>query len=150
MIELGAGFDPELTGAENILMYGALLGRNVREVRSRIEAIGEWAGLLSHLDVPVRAYSSGMIARLAFAIATDQTPDLLIVDEVLSVGDENFREKSMARVIEVMNGGCAVLLVSHDLELVKSMSARTIYLDNGIPKALGDPGEVVKAYLADV
>ena len=150
MIELGAGFHPELTGAENIVMYGALLGRSVQEMKSRIEAIGEWAGLTAHLDVPIRAYSSGMVARLAFATATDETPDLLLIDEILSVGDEDFREKSAARTLEMMNSGCAVLLVSHDLEAVTSMSTRAIYLENGAPKVFGSPNEVVQAYLADV
>jgi len=150
MIELGAGFNAELTGAENIMLYGALLGRSVQQMKSRIEAIGEWAGLTAHLNVPIRAYSSGMIARLAFATATDEAPDLLLIDEILSVGDEDFREKSAARTVEMMNSGCAVLLVSHDLEAVKSMSSRTIYLENGVPKVFGPPNEVVQAYLADV
>ena len=150
MIELGAGFNAELTGAENIMLYGALLGRSVEQMKSRIEAIGEWAGLTAHLDIPIRAYSSGMVARLAFATATDETPDLLLIDEILSVGDEDFREKSAARTVEMMNSGCGVLLVSHDLEAVKSMSTRAIYLENGAPKAFGTPEEVVQAYLADV
>jgi len=150
MIELGAGFNPELTGAENIMLYGTLLGRSVQQMKSRIEAIGDWAGLTSHLDVPIRAYSSGMVARLAFATATDETPEVLLIDEILSVGDEDFREKSAARTVEMMNSGCAVLLVSHDLEAVKKMSSRAIYLENGAPKVFGTPEEVVQAYLADV
>jgi len=150
MIELGAGFNAELTGAENIMLYGTLLGRSVQQMKSRIEAIGDWAGLTSHLDVPIRAYSSGMVARLAFATATDETPNLLLIDEILSVGDEDFREKSAARTVEMMNSGCAVLLVSHDLEAVKNMSTRAIYLENGAPKVFGSPDEVVQAYLADV
>src|ERR1019366_6618615 len=112
MIELGAGFNPELTGAENIILYGTLLGRTPKEMKSRIEAIADWAGLTEHLDIPIRAYSSGMTARLAFATATDVTPDLLIIDEILSVGDADFQEKSAARTLEMMNSGCAVLLVS--------------------------------------
>ena len=150
MIELGAGFNPELTGAENIVLYGTLLGRTPKEMRGRIEAIADWAGLTEHMNIPIRAYSSGMTARLAFATATDVTPDLLLIDEVLSVGDADFREKSAARTQEMMNGGCAVLLVSHDLETVKRMSTRAIYLSNGQEKVSGDPIEVVEAYLADV
>ena len=150
MIELGAGFNPELTGAENIVLYGTLLGRTPKEMRSRIEAIADWAGLSEHMDIPIRAYSSGMTARLAFATATDTTPDLLLIDEVLSVGDEDFREKSAARTIEMMNGGCAVLLVSHDLEAVKKMSTRAIYLQGGHQKVSGEPSEVIEAYLSDV
>jgi len=150
MIELGAGFNFELTGAENIVLYGTLLGRTPKEMKSRIEAIADWAGLTEHLDIPIRAYSSGMTARLAFATATDTTPDLLIIDEILSVGDEDFREKSASRAIEMMNSGCAVLLVSHDLDAVQRMSTRAIYLANGVPKLSGDPKKVVEAYLADV
>ena len=150
MIELGAGFNPELTGAENIVLYGTLLGRTPKEMRSRIEAIADWAGLSEHMDIPIRAYSSGMLARLAFATATDTTPDLLLIDEVLSVGDEDFREKSAARTVEMMNGGCAVLLVSHDLEAVKKMSTRAIYLQSGRQKVSGEPAEVIEAYLSDV
>lgn len=150
MIELGAGFNPELTGAENIVMYGTLLGRTPKEMRGRIEAIADWAGLSEHMDIPIRAYSSGMTARLAFATATDVTPDLLLIDEILSVGDEDFRDKSKARTEEMMNSGCAVLLVSHDLETVRKMSSRAIYLEHGRPKAFGSPDEVIQTYLGDV
>ena len=150
MIELGAGFNPELTGAENIVLYGTLLGRSPREMLSRIEAIADWAGLTEHLDIPIRAYSSGMTARLAFATATDFTPDLLIIDEILSVGDADFREKSAARTAEMINSGSAVLLVSHDLATVENMSTRVIYLENGIQKATGAPKEVIESYLSDV
>ena len=150
MIELGAGFNPELTGAENIVLYGTLLGRTPKVMRSRIEAIAHWAGLTEHLDIPIRAYSSGMTARLAFATATDVTPDLLLIDEILSVGDADFREKSAARTLEMMNGGCAVLLVSHDLEAVKNMSTRAIYLENGLQKFSGQPQNVIDSYLSDV
>jgi ABC-type polysaccharide/polyol phosphate transport system ATPase subunit len=150
MIELGAGFNPELTGAENIMLYGTLLGRTPKQMQARIEAIADWAGLSEHLDIPLRAYSSGMTARLAFATATDTTPDLLLIDEILSVGDEDFREKSAAHTIEMMNSGAAVLLVSHDLEAVRSMSSRAIYLEHGRPKAFGSPEEVIQNYLSDV
>ena len=150
MIELGAGFNSELTGAENIVLYGTLLGRSPKEMKSRIEAIADWAGLSEHLDIPIRAYSSGMTARLAFATATDVTPDLLLIDEILSVGDEDFREKSAARTLEMMDTGCAVLLVSHDLSAVARMSTRAIYLANGATKYSGSPQEVIEAYLSDV
>ena len=150
MIELGAGFNPELTGAENIVLYGTLLGRSPKEMKDRIEPIADWAGLTEHLDIPIRAYSSGMTARLAFATATDVTPDLLLIDEVLSVGDADFREKSASRTVELMNGGCAVLLVSHDLDAVRRMSTRAIYLEQGIQKVSGRPEEVIEMYLSDV
>ena len=150
MIELGAGFNPELTGAENIVLYGTLLGRTPKEMHGRIEAIADWAGLTEHLDIPIRAYSSGMTARLAFSTATDLTPDLLLIDEILSVGDADFREKSAARTVEMMNSGCAVLLVSHDLEAIENLSTRSIYLENGLQKFSGEPKEVIEAYLSDV
>jgi len=150
MIELGAGFNPELTGAENIMLYGTLLGRTRKQMQNRIEAIADWAGLSEHMDIPIRAYSSGMTARLAFATATDTTPDLLLIDEILSVGDEDFRDKSKARTIEMMNSGCAVLLVTHDLAAVTSMSSRAIYLENGSSKSTGKPEDVVASYLEDV
>jgi len=150
MIELGAGFNPELTGAENIVLYGTLLGRTPKEMKNRIEAIAEWSDLTEHLDIPIRAYSSGMTARLAFATATDVTPDLLIIDEILSVGDADFKAKSAARTQEMMNAGCAVLLVSHDLDAVRRLSSRAIYLDHGIPKLIGSPDEVIENYLSDV
>ena len=150
MIELGAGFNPELTGAENIVLYGALLGRSVAEMRSRIEPIAEWAGLTEHLDIPVRAYSSGMVARLAFATATDKSPDLLLIDEVLSVGDEEFRDKSSERTQEMMKSGAAVVLVTHDIETVRKMADRVIYLDHGTVKADGDPESVIQAYHDDI
>jgi len=150
MIELGAGFNPELTGAENIVLYGALLGRKPKEMQNRIEAIADWASLTDHLDVPLRAYSSGMTARLAFAVATDKTPDLLLIDEILSVGDEDFREKSAKRTMEIMNGGSAVLLVSHDLAAVAELSTRAIYLKNGNQISIGSPRSVIAKYREDV
>jgi ABC-type branched-subunit amino acid transport system ATPase component len=150
MIELGAGFNPELTGAENIMLYGTLLGRDAKTMQSRIEAIADWAQLTEHLDIPIRAYSSGMVARLAFATATDQTPDLLLIDEVLSVGDEDFQTRSKARTEAMINSGCAVVLVTHDLAIVKSMATRALYLDHGVIRALGEPDDVIDAYHADL
>ena len=146
MIELGAGFNPELTGAENIVLYGSLLGRDASVMKSRIEEIADWAQLTNHLDVPIRAYSSGMIARLAFATATDITPDALLIDEVLSVGDEDFQLKSRARTAAIMNQGCAVVLVTHDLETVTSMATKALFLDEGIVKKNGSISKVVEAY----
>ena len=150
MIELGAGFNPELTGVENVMLYGTLMGRSVKHMKSRIEAIADWAGLTDQLDVPLRAYSSGMVARLAFAIATDEVPDLLLIDEVLSVGDEDFKKKSAKRTEEMIKGGCAVLLVTHDLSVVKELSQKAIYLDKGKIKAVGKPKSVIQSYLNDV
>jgi ABC-2 type transport system ATP-binding protein len=150
MIELGAGFNPELTGAENIMLYGTLLGRDSKTMKSRIEAIADWAELTEHLDIPIRAYSSGMVARLAFATATDVTPDLLLIDEVLSVGDEDFQVRSKARTAEMIKGGCAVVLVTHDLQTVQSMATHALYLDHGTIRAIGKPNHVIDAYHADL
>ena len=150
MIALGAGFNPELTGYENIVLFGTLLGRSPTWMRARAAPIAEWAGLLDFLDVPIRSYSSGMLARLGFAIASDTNPDVLLVDEVLAVGDEEFQRKSYQRMGEMMGQGAAVLLVSHDLAVVKKLSDRVIWMDHGRVRMEGDPGEVVDAYRATV
>ena len=111
MIELGAGFHPEMTGTENVLFYSTLMGRDMNRTKSRTAAIGEWAGVTDHMDFPLRTFSSGMEARLAFATATDETADVLLIDEVLSVGDTDFQLKSGARMNELINKGAAVVLV---------------------------------------
>ena len=149
MIELGAGFHPEMTGAENVLFYSALMGRDIKSVRERILAIGEWAGVLDHMDFPLRTFSSGMVARLAFATATDEQTEVLLVDEVLSVGDADFQEKSKARMYELIKGGAAVVLVSHDMLAVRELATRAIWLENGHVKMIGNPAEVVAAYEAN-
>ena len=147
LIALGTGFHGELTGQENIVLHGAILGRSPAEMRRRAPAIAEWAGVEDFLDAPLRTYSSGMLARLAFAIATDVVPEVLLVDEVLAVGDEAFRERSEARIRELMTGGAAVILVSHGLELIRQLADRAIWLDHGRVRASGAPGEVVDSYL---
>lgn len=147
MIELGAGFNSELTGVENIVLYGSLLGRDPKQMRARVPAIAEWAQLTEYLDVPVRSYSSGMLARLAFSIAVDVEPDVLIVDEVLSVGDEVFRTRSGARMDQLIANGSAVILVTHDLEEVQKRATRALWLDNGKVKAQGDPQQVCYTYV---
>ncbi|MCB1247708.1 MAG: ABC transporter ATP-binding protein, partial [Acidimicrobiia bacterium] len=111
MIELGAGFNSEMTGVENIVLYGTLLGRDPKEMRERVGAIAEWAELQEFIDTPIRNYSSGMLARLGFAVATDQRPDVLVVDEVLSVGDESFQRKSAERIERMIADGTSVVLV---------------------------------------
>jgi ABC-2 type transport system ATP-binding protein len=148
MIELGAGFNGELTGRENVVLYGTLLGREPADMRRRADAIAEWAGVREFLDVPVRSYSTGMVARLGFAVATDVQPDLLIIDEVLAVGDQEFQARSSARMAELMHAGAAVVLVSHDLGTVRSLAQRALWLDHGHVKQLGPAGAVLDAYLA--
>jgi len=146
MIELGAGFNPELTGRENIIFYSALLGRNVKKVKQRVEVIADWAGVSDHLDYQLRTFSSGMIARLAFATATDEVPDLLLIDEVLSVGDGEFAQKSKIRMQEIIKSGTTVVLVSHDLLTVAALADRVIWLKKGEVVMVGKPSEVITAY----
>jgi ABC-type polysaccharide/polyol phosphate transport system ATPase subunit len=146
MIELGAGFHQELTGAENILFYSTLMGRDMKRTKSRTAAIGEWAGVTDHMDFPLRAYSSGMVARLAFATATDENADVLLIDEVLSVGDANFQEKSKERMQELINKGAAVVLVSHYKKAVRALATKAIWLENGVVKKSGPTEQVVAAY----
>ncbi len=150
MIALGAGFNPELNGYENIVLFGTLLGRTPDQMRERTGSIAEWAGLTDFLDVPLRSYSSGMLARLGFAVAADVDPDVLVVDEVLAVGDEAFQQKSTERMHELMSGGTAVLLVSHQLGTVEKLADRVIWLDHGVIRMEGPPVEVVAAYRASV
>ena len=146
MIELGAGFHAELTGAENVIFYSTLLGRDIKKTREKVAEIGEWAGVTDHMNFPLRAFSSGMVARLAFATATAETADVLLVDEILSVGDASFREKSRSRMLELIDGGAAVILVSHDMSAVRSLATRAIWLEAGKVKMSGNPEEVVSAY----
>lgn len=146
MIELGAGFNPELTGAENVVLYGALLGREPARMRARTKDVLDWAGLESYSDVPLRAYSSGMVARLAFAVATDVEPDVLLVDEVLSVGDAAFQVRSTARMRELIQGGAAAVLVSHDMDAVRQTADRVVWMEHGRVKVLGMTEDVLTTY----
>ena len=146
MIELGAGFHPEMTGTENVLFYSTLMGRDMNRTKSRTAAIGEWAGVTDHMDFPLRTFSSGMEARLAFATATDETADVLLIDEVLSVGDTDFQLKSGARMNELINKGAAVVLVSHDLSTVRRLAQKVVWLENGVVKMSGPTEQVVSAY----
>jgi ABC-type polysaccharide/polyol phosphate transport system ATPase subunit len=150
MIEVSGGMNQEQTGQENIVLLGTLLGREPAEMRQRIPAIAEWAGLTDFLNVPVQSYSSGMKARLAFAVATDVKPDVLLVDEVLAVGDEAFRRKSLERIDNLMEGGTAVVLVSHNLATVTKYADTAMWLDHGRVKAMGPAKDVVDAYQGSV
>jgi ABC-2 type transport system ATP-binding protein len=146
MIELGAGFHHEMSGAENILLYSTLMGRDTNRTKKRIAAIGEWADVSDHMDFPLRTFSSGMIARLAFATATDEISNVLLIDEVLSVGDADFQRKSSARLAELINKGAAVVLVSHDMHAVRKLAQKAIWLENGVVKMSGPTEQVVAAY----
>jgi ABC-2 type transport system ATP-binding protein len=146
MIELGAGFHPEMSGEENVLLYSTLMGRDVNKTKTRTQAIGEWAGVTDHMDFPLRTFSSGMVARLAFATATDESTDVLLIDEVLSVGDADFQAKSTARMAELISKGAAVVLVSHDMNAVRNLAQKAIWLENGVVKMSGPTEQVVAAY----
>ena len=148
MIELGAGFNAELTGQENILFYSALLDRDIDKVKPRINEIINWAGVADHLDYQLRTYSTGMIARLAFSVATSEIPDILLIDEVLSVGDGEFAIKSRQRLLEIINSGCTVIMVSHDLATVTELAQKVIWIEKGEIKMVGLPTEVIAAYQA--
>lgn len=150
LIELGGGMNPEMTGRENIVLFGTLLGREPEVMRQRVGPIAEWSELTEFLDHPLRNYSTGMSSRLAFAIATDVKPEILLVDEVLSVGDERFRRKSTQRIEELMGAGTTVVLVSHNLSTVRKMSDRVMWLERGRIKMIGAADEVVDAYEASV
>ncbi|WKZ81688.1 MAG: ABC transporter ATP-binding protein [Acidimicrobiia bacterium] len=146
MISLGAGFNPESTARENVMLYGALLGRSQAEMRERLPGIMEWAELTEFVDVPTRAFSSGMVARLAFAVATDAVSDVLIVDEVLSVGDQSFRAKSEQRMRDLIDSGASVIVVSHAMPTIRKLCQRVLWLDHGRVKMQGEVEEVVAAY----
>ena len=149
MIELGAGFHPEMTGSENVLFYSVLMGRSVKSVKERTPAIGEWACVTDHMGFPLRTFSSGMVARLAFSTATDEQTEVLLVDEVLSVGDADFQMKSKARLEQMITSGAAAVLVSHDMKAVRTLADRAIWLEDGNVKMIGKAGDVVDAYEAN-
>lgn len=146
LVELGAGFHPELSAYENILIYGRMLGLKVNYLELHAEEILSWAGLHAHRNDPVRTFSSGMISRLGFAIATHRSPAILLVDEVLSVGDGEFQTKASARMLELISGGTTVVLVSHDLSTIKSLCARVLWLEGGHAKEFGTPATVLAHY----
>jgi ABC-type polysaccharide/polyol phosphate transport system ATPase subunit len=147
LINLGAGFHPELTGRENIYLNGVILGLSRREVQARYEAIVEFADLGAYIDTPLKRYSSGMFARLGFAVAAHVDPDVLLVDEVLSVGDVSFQDRSIRKMLSFRDSGQAILFVSHNLSAIEMMCQRTVWLDHGQVRLAGPTAEVVRAYL---
>lgn len=150
LIELGAGFDPEISVRDNIILYGVLLGFSRAEMFERVKLILEFAELQDYAFVPVKALSSGMVARLGFAIATDVQPDILILDEVLSVGDESFRNKCKQRIDKFWEAHATVLVVSHDLGFIQQSCKRVIWLDRGVIKSAGTPTDTINEYLSFV
>ena len=147
MLELGSGFDFDLTGRENVFLNGAILGYSERFLTEKYEEIVAFSELEQFMDTPIRNYSSGMLARLAFSVATVVKPEILIVDEILSVGDAAFQEKSRGRMLELMGGGTTVLFVSHSIEQIREMCSHVIWLDHGTVRADGAAQDVCKAYM---
>lgn len=146
MLELGSGFDMDMTGRENIFLNGAILGYSEEFLKQKSEEIIAFSEIEPFIDMPLRNYSSGMIARLAFSIATVVEPEILIVDEVLSVGDADFQEKSRKRMMDMMHGGTTVLLVSHNIGQVREMCSRVVWIEHGQVQMVGDAKTVCDAY----
>ena len=146
LLELGAGFHPELSGRENVFLNAAILGMSRRDIAARFDDIVDFSGLHSFIDTPVKTYSSGMYIRLAFAVAINVDPRLLIVDEILAVGDVTFQQRCMEKFVEFRNDGRTIVLVTHDLTSVKNMCDRAIWLKGGEISGEGDPTELVEQY----
>ncbi len=146
MIELGAGFDGNLTARENIYLNGAILGYSKEFLDDKFDEIVEFSELKDFLDVPVKNFSSGMTAKLAFSIATIVNPEILIVDEILSVGDIKFQEKSKKKMMEMIKGGTTVLYVSHSLESIKDLCTKVVWLEHGKVVKMGDTNKICDAY----
>lgn len=146
MLELGSGFDFELSGRENIYLNGAILGYSQKFLDSRYNRIVEFSELGDFIEAPLRTYSSGMLARLAFSVACIVEPEILIVDEILSVGDVDFQEKSHARMMELMTGGTTVFFVSHSLKQIREMCSKVVWLEHGLVQAVGKTEDVCSMY----
>lgn len=146
MIELGAGFDAELTARENIYLNGAILGYSKEFLEEKFEEIVEFSELREFLDVPIKNFSSGMVAKLAFSISTIVDPEVLIVDEILSVGDIKFQEKSKSKMMSMIEGGTTVLYVSHSIDSIKELCSKVIWLDHGEIVKMGDTKEICDEY----
>jgi len=147
LIEMGAGFNPELTGLDNILLNGALLGFSRRDMMSKVDQIHEFTGLREFAEMPLKYYSSGMYMRLAFAIATEVSPDILLVDESLGVGDAAFQEKAKARIRNLLDRTQAVVLVSHDMDSLRTLCTRGLWIQQGQVVDDGPVDEVIDRYL---
>ena len=146
LLELGAGFHPELSGRDNVFLNAAILGMSRREIASRFDEIVDFSGLENFIDAPVKTYSTGMYIRLAFAVAINVDPQLLIIDEILAVGDVTFQQKCMEKFVDFRNEGRTIILVTHAMNSVKDMCDRAIWLKHGVITGEGDPAELVEAY----
>jgi len=147
LLELGVGFHPDLTGRENVFLNGSILGLSRKQIKRRFDSIVDFAGIESFIDAPVRLYSSGMYMRLGFAIAVHSDPEILLIDEVLAVGDHNFQNKCLDKIRELKKKGITVIFVSHDLEKIRSMCDRAIWIEQGQIQSAGEVEPVVYAYL---
>lgn len=147
MLELGSGFDFDLTGKENIFLNGAILGYDEEFLKAKYDDIVSFSELGKFIEVPIRNYSSGMLARLAFSVAAIVKPEVLIVDEILSVGDTEFQAKSHARMMDLMSGGTTVLFVSHNIEQIRTMCKHVVWLEQGSIKMFGEAEKVCGAYV---
>jgi ABC-type polysaccharide/polyol phosphate transport system ATPase subunit len=146
MMEVGAGFHPELTGRENIFLNGTLLGHANLEIRKKMNEILDFAEIDDFVDTPVRTYSSGMVARLGFAVATAWRPEILLLDEIFAVGDIFFREKCLSKIEEFHSAGSTLIIVSHDNKLIEEICSRAIWLEQGLIKMIGSAHEIVRQY----
>lgn len=150
LLELGSGFHPDLTGAENVMINAALLGLSRREARARFEEIVEFSGIADFIGEPLRTYSAGMVMRLAFSVAMNVQPDVLLIDEVLAVGDQEFQAKCLHKIAELKRAGKALICTSHDLEILRRLCDRGLWLDHGRVAGSGSLNEVLDAYQASV
>lgn len=147
LLNLGAGFDFEATAKENIYLNGAILGYSSKELAKKYDEIVEFSELQDFMNVPLKNFSSGMVARLGFAIAIDVDPDILLVDEILSVGDENFKEKCAKRIKELRNSGVTFVIVSHSMSQIKSLCQKAVWIEDSKMMAYGEAGEICDKYL---
>lgn len=146
LLELGAGFHPDLTGVENIELYGVVLGFSRRQIINRTEAIIEYSELKEHIDVPIRYYSSGMLARLGFSVIAHLDPEILLIDEVLAVGDHSFQNKCKSTMEEFRKSGKTLILVSHSAPDIENLCDRAIWIENGVIEMSGEPKEILDKY----
>ena len=146
MAGLGIGFNVNLSGRENVYLYGSILGNSNEVMNGLMESIIDFSGLNGFIDQPLRTYSAGMRARLGFSIASAVNPEILLIDEVLSVGDQEFRERSMNKILEMVEGSRTVVIVSHNFNIMKKICTRLVMIDRGKVTAIGEPEEVIEAY----
>jgi ABC-type polysaccharide/polyol phosphate transport system ATPase subunit len=146
MAGLGIGFNVNLSGRENVYLYGSILGNSNEVMNGLMESIIDFSGLNEFIDQPLRTYSAGMRARLGFSIASAVNPEILLIDEVLSVGDQEFRERSMNKILEMVEGSRTVVIVSHNFSIMKKICTRLVMIDKGKVTAIGEPEEVIEAY----